>query len=50
MRSIQGHNYSCHFPLHMPRTGGKKVKDTNDKDPVKFNLTNPAFEEDSAND
>lgn len=48
MRSIQGHNYSCHFPLHMPKTSGKKVKDGSE--PVKFNLTNPALEEDSADD
>jgi cationic peptide transport system ATP-binding protein len=52
MRSIQGHNYSCHYPLHLPKAGKKSL--TNDKlsgqDPIKFNLINPALEEDNADD
>jgi cationic peptide transport system ATP-binding protein len=52
MRSIQEHHYSCHFPLHLPKTSKKQPKDTQAKDSeeAKFNLTNPALEEDISDD
>jgi cationic peptide transport system ATP-binding protein len=52
MRNIQGHQYSCHFPLHLPKSDKKQAIDTkaNGQEPIKFNLTNPALEEDSTDD
>jgi cationic peptide transport system ATP-binding protein len=52
MRSIQDHQYSCHFPLHLPKVG-KKIgldSESTEKEPLKFNLTNPALEEDNDDD
>ena len=52
MRNIQDHTYSCHFPLHLPKPGQVKAKDpdTREQVPLTFNLSNPALEEDDADD
>ena len=52
MRSIQGHNYSCHFPLHLPKQANKQSIDQHAAlhEPVKFNLSDPAVEKDSVDD
>ncbi|MFT6268468.1 MAG: cationic peptide transport system ATP-binding protein [Alphaproteobacteria bacterium] len=52
MRNIQGHQYSCHYPLHLPKSGNKQAvdKQARDQEPEKFNLTDPALEEDNTDD
>lgn len=52
MRSIQEHHYSCHYPLHLPKTGKKKPKDEKAtfQEQEKFKLSNPAHEKDEIDD
>jgi cationic peptide transport system ATP-binding protein len=51
MRSIQDHHYSCHFPLHLPKTGKKHPNPADETvEQATFNLTDPDLDEEKSDE